>query len=106
MESPEKPTTAEDVAHWFATSSPETSAHVCVDQNSVVRCVDGEAAITTSVPRDQCRGDPAPAAATLRLPMTTSAQVIASHGVREVRSPGSRKRVRQDDPLCCFAWPT
>lgn len=40
MEAPEKPDTAEAVARWFATSSPQTSAHVCVDQNSAVRCVD------------------------------------------------------------------
>ncbi|MFC4014662.1 N-acetylmuramoyl-L-alanine amidase [Nonomuraea purpurea] len=40
MEAPEKPTTAENVANWFATSSPKTSAHVCVDNNSTVRCVD------------------------------------------------------------------
>ncbi|GAA2216269.1 hypothetical protein GCM10009850_117380 [Nonomuraea monospora] len=26
-------------------------------------------------------------------------------GVRERRPPGRRKRVRQDDPLCSFAWP-
>ncbi|WP_449063975.1 peptidoglycan recognition protein family protein [Planomonospora algeriensis] len=40
MEAPEKPTTAENVANWFATSSPKTSTHVCVDNNSIVRCVD------------------------------------------------------------------
>lgn len=40
MEAPEKGDTAENVARWFATRSPETSAHVCVDQNSAVRCVD------------------------------------------------------------------
>ncbi|MEV4012472.1 hypothetical protein AB0J35_18385 [Nonomuraea angiospora] len=32
--------------------------------------------------------------------------VKASHGVRELRSPSRRKRVRQDDPLCFFVWPT
>ncbi|MEU4234806.1 peptidoglycan-binding domain-containing protein [Nonomuraea sp. NPDC026600] len=42
MEAPEKPTTAENVARWFATSSPRTSAHVCVDNNSTVRCVDDD----------------------------------------------------------------
>lgn len=40
MEAPEKGDIAENVAHRFATSRPETSAHVCVDQNSVARCVD------------------------------------------------------------------
>lgn len=30
----------------------------------------------------------------------------ASRGVRELRPPGRRKCVRQDDPLCSFAWPT
>jgi N-acetyl-anhydromuramyl-L-alanine amidase AmpD len=40
MESPEKPNTAEDVAHWFAGSSaPQASAHYCIDGNSVVQCV-------------------------------------------------------------------
>ncbi|MGW2221668.1 peptidoglycan recognition protein family protein [Nonomuraea sp. NPDC001684] len=42
MEAPEKPETAENVARWFATSSPKTSAHVCVDPNSAVRCVDDD----------------------------------------------------------------
>ncbi|MFI6900521.1 hypothetical protein ACIBKY_04625 [Nonomuraea sp. NPDC050394] len=41
MEAPEKPTTAENVARWFATSSPKTSAHVNVDNNSAVRSVEG-----------------------------------------------------------------
>ncbi|MBG0818315.1 N-acetylmuramoyl-L-alanine amidase [Planomonospora sp. ID82291] len=40
MEAPEKPTTAEAVARWFATSSPRTSTHVNVDNNSMVRSVD------------------------------------------------------------------
>ncbi|NYF44636.1 peptidoglycan recognition protein family protein [Streptosporangium sandarakinum] len=45
MEAPEKPETAENVARWFATNSPETSAHVCVDPDSAVRCVnDGDTA--------------------------------------------------------------
>lgn len=41
MEAPEKPTTAENVAAWFAGSSaPQASAHYCLDSNTVVRCVD------------------------------------------------------------------
>ncbi|QSI50013.1 peptidoglycan-binding protein [Thermobispora bispora] len=40
MEAPEKPTTAEDVAKWFAKGGMNASAHVCVDNNSAVRCVD------------------------------------------------------------------
>lgn len=40
MESPEKPSTAEDVAAWFAGSSaPQASAHYCIDNNSIVQCV-------------------------------------------------------------------
>src|SRR5215212_8419951 len=43
MESPEKPDTAESVAHWFAgTTAPEASAHYCIDANSVVQCVRDE----------------------------------------------------------------
>jgi len=47
MEAPEGPMTAENVAHWFATmpASSKASAHVCVDNNSAVRCVaDGDRA--------------------------------------------------------------
>jgi N-acetyl-anhydromuramyl-L-alanine amidase AmpD len=41
MESPEKPSAAEDVAKWFAgRSAPQASAHYCIDNNSIVRCVD------------------------------------------------------------------
>ena len=40
MESPEKPDTAESVAHWFAGSTaPQASAHYCIDDNSIVQCV-------------------------------------------------------------------
>lgn len=40
MEAPEKPTTAETVARWFAgPSAPVASAHYCVDQDSIVQCV-------------------------------------------------------------------
>jgi N-acetyl-anhydromuramyl-L-alanine amidase AmpD len=43
MESPEKPDTAESVAHWFAGSSaPQASAHYCIDSNSIVQCVRDE----------------------------------------------------------------
>jgi N-acetyl-anhydromuramyl-L-alanine amidase AmpD len=43
MESPEKPDTAESVAHWFAGSTaPQASAHYCIDANSVVQCVRDE----------------------------------------------------------------
>ena len=46
MEAPEKPTTAEAVAAWFAGSNaPRASTHYCVDNNSVVQCVrDGDTA--------------------------------------------------------------
>lgn len=41
MESPESATTAEAVASWFAGSSaPQASAHYCVDNNTIVGCVD------------------------------------------------------------------
>lgn len=42
MEAPEKPTTAEAVARWFAGKSgkaPRASAHYCFDNDSVVQCV-------------------------------------------------------------------
>lgn len=41
MEAPNKPTTAENVAAWFASAgAPQASAHVCIDCDSVVACVD------------------------------------------------------------------
>ena len=40
MESPERATTAEDVArNWFAKTAARTSAHYCVDADSIVQCV-------------------------------------------------------------------
>lgn len=39
MEAPEKGSTAEDVARYFATTDVKASAHVCVDNNSIVQCV-------------------------------------------------------------------
>lgn len=39
MEWGEKPTTAEDCAQMFKTMTRQASAHVCVDNNSAVRCV-------------------------------------------------------------------
>src|SRR5262245_41247075 len=39
MEAPEKGDTAENVAHFFQTSEREASAHLCIDSDSVVRCV-------------------------------------------------------------------
>lgn len=40
MEAPDRPSTAENVAAWFASpKSPEASAHACVDCDSVVTCV-------------------------------------------------------------------
>lgn len=40
MEAPEKPTTAQAVAEWFAgPSSPIASAHYCVGQRGVTQCV-------------------------------------------------------------------
>lgn len=40
MEAPEEPEAAEKVARWFAgTTSPQASAHYCVDNNSIVQCV-------------------------------------------------------------------
>jgi hypothetical protein len=40
MESPEKPTTAEDVAAWFGAAGAERRRRICFDENSAVRCVD------------------------------------------------------------------
>jgi N-acetyl-anhydromuramyl-L-alanine amidase AmpD len=43
MESPEKPDTAESVAHWFAgPTAPQASAHYCIDDDSIVQCVRDE----------------------------------------------------------------
>lgn len=39
MEAPETGTTAESVANYFANPSTGVSAHLCIDNNSVVRCV-------------------------------------------------------------------
>lgn len=39
MEYPEVMTAAEDVARYFATTTTEASAHVCVDADSIVQCV-------------------------------------------------------------------
>lgn len=38
-EAPEKGETAENVANYFRTTGTKASAHVCADNNSVVRCV-------------------------------------------------------------------
>lgn len=42
MEYPEKPDTAEVIAHDFATRGEDNkaSAHICVDCNSIIRCVE------------------------------------------------------------------
>ena len=40
MEWTERPTTAEDCAHMFKTMTRQASAHVCVDADSAIRCVD------------------------------------------------------------------
>lgn len=39
MEAPEKGDTAENVARYFSTTGTQASAHICVDNNSAVRCV-------------------------------------------------------------------
>lgn len=40
MEAPEKPSTAEDIAAWFAgATAPQASPHYCIDADSVVQCV-------------------------------------------------------------------
>lgn len=39
MEAPEGPLTAENVARYFRDSGVVASAHICVDNNSAVRCV-------------------------------------------------------------------
>lgn len=41
METPEGVDTAEQVARWFASpGAPDASAHYCIDQDSIVQCVD------------------------------------------------------------------
>lgn len=39
MEYPEKNTAAEDVARYFQTTDTMASAHICVDNDSIVQCV-------------------------------------------------------------------
>lgn len=39
MEAPEKGDTAENVAKYFHTTDTQASAHICADNNSLVRCV-------------------------------------------------------------------
>lgn len=39
MEAPEKATTAEAVARYFATTDTVASAHLCIDSDSIVQCV-------------------------------------------------------------------
>lgn len=39
MESPEGPNTAENVANFFHTTPNKVSAHLCIDNNSIVQCV-------------------------------------------------------------------
>ena len=39
MEYPEHDNSAEAVAHYFATTDTQASAHICVDNNSIVQCV-------------------------------------------------------------------
>lgn len=39
MEAPETATTAEEVARYFATTETVASAHLCIDADSIVRCV-------------------------------------------------------------------
>lgn len=49
MEFPEKDSAAEAVAHYFATTSTKASAHICVDNNSVIQCV-GDSHIAYAAP--------------------------------------------------------
>jgi N-acetylmuramoyl-L-alanine amidase len=42
MEAPEKGNTAENVAEFFRTTDRKASAHLCVDSDSIVRCVHDE----------------------------------------------------------------
>ena len=39
MEAPETPTTAENIAAYFASGNVVASAHACVDQDSLVICL-------------------------------------------------------------------
>ena len=39
MEYPEKGTSAEEIARYFAAPSTQVSAHICVDNDSIVQCV-------------------------------------------------------------------
>lgn len=42
MQAPEKVTTAENIAHWFANKKPDepvSSVHICTDSDSIVQCV-------------------------------------------------------------------
>lgn len=39
IECPERPTSAEECARYFATTDVKASAHYCVDSNSIIQCV-------------------------------------------------------------------
>ncbi len=49
MEFPEKDSAAEAVARYFATTDTKASAHICVDNNSVIQCV-GDSHIAYAAP--------------------------------------------------------
>lgn len=55
MEWAEKTTTAEDCAHMFATMGRVASAHVCIDADSEVRCVE-DRDTAFAAPRANARG--------------------------------------------------
>jgi N-acetyl-anhydromuramyl-L-alanine amidase AmpD len=39
MEAPEKGATAENIAHYFATTRNKVSAHYCIDGDSIIQCL-------------------------------------------------------------------
>ena len=56
MESQEKPGTARRVAEWFASeNAPQASAHFCVDDNEIIRCVRCEDNLSKSSSMSTCR---------------------------------------------------
>jgi N-acetyl-anhydromuramyl-L-alanine amidase AmpD len=54
MEYPERPTAAEDIAHDFATrtEAQKSSAHICVDSDTIVQCVHDNDVAFAAPPRN------------------------------------------------------
>ena len=56
METPETTQIAENIAGWFANPAAGTSAHYCIDPDSIVQCVDERAAAWAAMPTGNAFG--------------------------------------------------